>query len=92
MVIPGLWFYVISLIGIYFVSLGHRWKNQGAASKFLSFLGRYSFEIVEIHFAVFKFVDYAYAKFWLRSVPENLAGFRPDSPMNSGHCTLSPEH
>mgnify|MGYP000184654735 CR=1 FL=1 len=50
-------------------------EKSGAASKFLSFLGRYSFEIMAIHFAVFKFVDYAYAKFWLRSVPENLAGF-----------------
>ena len=76
MVIPGLWFYVISLIGIYFcLSLGTLMEKSGAASKFLSFLGRYSFEIMAIHFAVFKFVDYAYAKFWLRSVPENLAGF-----------------
>lgn len=76
MVIPGLWFYVISLIGIYFcLSLGTLMEKSGAASKFLSFLGRYSFEIMAIHFAVFKFADYAYAKFWLRSVPENLAGF-----------------
>lgn len=76
MVIPGAWFYVISLIGIYFcLCLGALAEKLGAASGFLAFLGRYSFEIMAIHFAVFKFVDYAYAKFWLKSVPENLAGF-----------------
>lgn len=74
--IPGAWFYLISLIGIYFcLALAALIEKSKAASRLISLLGRCSFEIMALHFAVFKLVDYAYAKFWLQSVPENLNSF-----------------
>lgn len=74
--IPGLWFYVISLIGIYFIlSLAVIAEKLRPLSALLSFLGRYSFEIMALHFAVFKLIDLAYARFWLKAVPENLPAF-----------------
>ncbi|MEG2427734.1 MAG: acyltransferase family protein [Clostridium sp.] len=74
MSIPGLWFYVISLIGIYFIlSLTVIMEKIPPVSRLLCFLGRYSFEIMAIHFAVFKLIDLVYAKFWLHAIPENLA-------------------
>lgn len=76
MTIPGLWFYVISLIGIYFIlALAVLAEKLKPVSSLLSFLGRYSFEIMAIHFAVFKLIDLAYAKLWLNDIPENLPAF-----------------
>lgn len=76
MIIPGIWFYAISLIGIYFcLCLGTLIEKSGRLSMFLAFLGRYSFEIMALHFAVFKLVDYLYATLWLRAVPDSLSGF-----------------
>lgn len=74
--IPGLWFYVISLIGIYFIlSLAVIMERLHPVSALLAFLGRYSFEIMALHFAVFKLIDLAYARLWLKTVPENLSAF-----------------
>lgn len=74
--IPGLWFYIISIIGIYFVlSLSALAEKLRALAGLLSFLGRYSFEIMALHFAVFKIIDLLYAKLWLKAIPENLPAF-----------------
>lgn len=74
--IPGLWFYLISLIGIYFtLALGVIAEKFCWISRFLSFLGKYSFEIMAIHFAIFKLTDLLYSKLWLKTVPDNLAAF-----------------
>lgn len=72
--IPGMWFFPISVIGIYFVlSLAALAEKLKGAAKLLSFLGRYSFEIMALHFAVFKIIDLLYARLWLKSIPPNLA-------------------
>lgn len=74
--IPGLWFYVISVIGIYFVlSLASVAERLKPLSALLTFLGQYSFEIMALHFAVFKLVDLFYARFILQTIPENLPAF-----------------
>lgn len=74
--IPGLWFFLISLVGIYFIlSLAALAEKLKAAAGLLGFLGRYSFEIMALHFAVFKMIDLLYAKLWLKAVPEKLPAF-----------------
>lgn len=79
--IPGAWFYVVSLIGIYFaLSLAAIMEKLKPVSRLLSFLGSHSFEIMAIHFAVFKITDYVYAKYWLRTVPDNLSAFPASFP------------
>lgn len=76
MSIPGLWFFVISLIGIYFVlSLAVLIEKLPRLCRFLSFLGRYSFDIMAVHFAIFKLIDLAYVRLVLKAVPDNLAAF-----------------
>ena len=74
--IPGLWFYVVSLIGIYFsLSLAALMERVKFLSRLLSFLGSHSFDIMAIHFAVFKVADYIYANYFLKAVPDNLSAF-----------------
>lgn len=76
MSVPGLWFYVVSLIGIYFVlSLACLMERLTPFSRVLAFLGRQSFDIMAVHFTVFKLLDYGYARFVLGSMPENLSAF-----------------
>lgn len=76
MSIPGLWVFPISLIGIYFVfSLAAMLEVFCPVSRAISFLGRYSFDIMAIHFAIFKLIDYSYAKWILKAVPDNLPAF-----------------
>ena len=76
MSVPGLWFYVVSVIGIYFVlSLACLMERLAPVSKVLAFLGRQSFDIMAVHFTVFKLLDYGYAAFVLGTVPENLSSF-----------------
>ena len=76
MSVPGLWFYVVSVIGIYFVlSLACLMERLVPVSKVLAFLGRQSFDIMAVHFTVFKLLDYGYAAFVLGTVPENLSSF-----------------
>lgn len=76
MSVPGLWFYVVSVIGIYFVlSLACLIERLAPVSKVLAFLGRQSFDIMAVHFTVFKLLDYGYAAFVLGTVPENLSSF-----------------
>lgn len=76
MSLPGIWFYPISLIGIYFVlSLASLAEKVPPLSAVLSFLGKHSFDIMALHFALFKLIDLAYAKFGLRSIPDNLWAF-----------------
>ncbi len=77
MSIPGVLYYPISLLGIYLVlSLASLAERIPALSKGLAFLGRHSFDIMALHFLVFKAIDLAYAR--LSAVPvsaETLAGF-----------------
>lgn len=72
--IPGLWFYPISLLGIYFVlSLAAMAEKLPFLSGLLTFLGRHSFDIMALHFTVFKLIDYVYARYLLQEIPDNLA-------------------
>ena len=76
MSIPGLLFFPISLLGIYFVlSLADLVEKWRFLSRPLTFLGRASFDIMALHFTVFKLMDYAYARFFLRELPETLSSF-----------------
>lgn len=76
MSIPGILFYPISLLGIYFVlSLSSLTERIGLLSRFLAFLGRHSFDIMAIHFTLFKLIDLFYARVILGTVPENMAEF-----------------
>lgn len=80
--IPGLWFFVISAIGIYFsLALAAVFEKFGPAAALLSFLGRHSFDIMALHFAVFKIIDLLYARLVLKAVPENL----PSLPISFTH-------
>ena len=38
-------------------------------------MGRCSFDIMALHFTVFKLMDYAYARFFLPELPETLSSF-----------------
>lgn len=74
--VPGLWFYAVSLLGIYFIlSLACLMERLIPAAGALAFLGRQSFDIMAIHFTVFKLLDYGYARFVLQSTPEHLSAF-----------------
>lgn len=76
MYVPGLWFYVVSLIGIYFVlSLACLLERIAPLAKLLAFLGRQSFDIMAIHFTLFKLLDYCYARWILGFLPEHLSAF-----------------
>ncbi len=76
MSIPGLLFFPISLLGIYFVlSLADLVEKWRFLSRPLTFLGRCSFDIMALHFTVFKLMDYAYARFFLPELPEALSSF-----------------
>ena len=58
--IPGVLFYPISIIGIYFVlSLSDLSERIRPLAKILAFLGRHSFDIMAIHFTLFKLIDFA---------------------------------
>lgn len=74
--IPGVLFYPISIIGIYFVlSLSDLSERIRPLAKVLAFLGRHSFDIMAIHFTLFKLIDFAYARFILKEIPETLSNF-----------------
>lgn len=75
--IPGFFYFPISLLGIYLVlSLAALAERIPVLSKGLAFLGNHSFDIMALHFLVFKFIDLAYARFAAASVTaENLSGF-----------------
>lgn len=74
--IPGVFFYPISIIGIYFVlSLSDLSERIRPLAKVLAFLGRHSFDIMAIHFTLFKLIDFAYARFILKEIPETLSNF-----------------
>ena len=66
----------ISIIGIYFVlSLSDLSERIRPLAKVLAFLGRHSFDIMAIHFTLFKLIDFAYARFILKEIPETLSNF-----------------
>ncbi len=74
--IPGIFYYPLSLIGIYMVlSLSVLAEKLPPLSRGLAFLGRHSFDIMALHFLVFKFTDLVYARFAASATAENLAGF-----------------
>ncbi len=74
--IPGILYYPIALLGIYFVlSLSAVTEKAAPAAKGLAFIGRHSFDIMALHFTVFKLIDLAYARLIGGAAPEQLAGF-----------------
>lgn len=74
--IPGILFYPVSVIGIYFVlSLSDLSERINILAKIIAFLGRHSFDIMAVHFTVFKLLDFAYARFILKNIPETLSSF-----------------
>lgn len=74
--IPGIWFYPVSLIGIYFVlSLARLAERLRPLARLFTFFGRQSFDIMALHFALFKLLDYGYARFVLQAAPDNLSAF-----------------
>ena len=76
MSVPGLWFYAVSALGIYFVlSLARLAEALTPAAKLLAFLGRQSFDIMAVHFLVFKLLDYGYASLVLKELPDTLSSF-----------------
>ncbi len=76
MSIPGFLYYPISLLGIYFVlSLASVTERFFPLAKLLAFLGRHSFDIMAVHFTLFKLLDYGYARFILNAYPDNLSSF-----------------
>ena len=77
MSIPGVRYYPVSLLGIYLVlSLSAIAERIPCLSRGLAFLGRYSFDIMALHFLVFKLTDLVYARFAaVSATAENLAGF-----------------
>ena len=63
MSVPGFLYYPISLLGIYFVlSLSALSERIGLLAKGLSFLGRHSFDIMAVHFTLFKLMDWLYVR------------------------------
>lgn len=78
-VVYGFWFYPISLLGIWHVLClaGIIDRNQilKPLSKLLAILGTHSFDIMALHFTIFKLVDFAYARYILHQGPEGLSGF-----------------
>lgn len=79
MSIPGILYYPISFLGIYFaLSLSAFTERLKPLARFMAFLGRHSFDIMAIHFALFKFIDYGYARLILKQIPENIS----DAPVS----------
>lgn len=76
MSIPGLWFYPISLLGIYFIlALAGLMEKLRPLSRLMVFLGRHSFDIMALHFTLFKLIDYVYARLFLEEIPESISQF-----------------
>ena len=75
--IPGIRYYPVSLLGIYLVlSLAAMAEKVPVCSRILAFLGRHSFDIMALHFLVFKLIDLVYARLIAAAVTaENLSGF-----------------
>lgn len=89
MCIPGFLFYPVSLIGIYFVlSLSDVTERIKPLAAVLAFLGRHSFDIMAIHFTIFKLIDLTYARFILKSVPETLSSFPVAFRYEMGPCYI----
>lgn len=61
--IPGALYYPIALLGIYFVlSISVLSLRVPYLSSLLAFFGRHSFDIMALHFLVFKLIDLAYVR------------------------------
>ena len=74
--IPGLLYYPVTLLGIYHaLCLGALIEKCRPAARTLAVIGRHSFDIMAIHFTVFKLLDYAYFRLVPGAAPENLAAF-----------------
>lgn len=74
--IPGLLYYPVTLLGIYHaLCLGNLIEKCRPAARTLAVIGRHSFDIMAIHFTVFKLLDYAYFRLVPGAVPENLSAF-----------------
>ncbi len=60
--ISGYKFYVISIVGIYCcLYLAKMLLNTKLLKKYFILIGKFSFEIMALHFLVFKLIDYVYA-------------------------------
>ena len=62
-IISPVLFYPVTFCGIYMVCYGAKWIEKWApASRFFCFIGRYSFDIMALHFLAFKLVDGVYGR------------------------------
>lgn len=81
MAVPGLFYYPIALLGIYFtLSLAASIERfLPILSRPLAFLGKHSFDIMALHFTVFKLMDFVYARLYPAGMEapgfESLAAF-----------------
>ena len=83
--IPGLLFYPISLLGIFHtICLASLAARCRFIKRFFAFLGRNSFDIMALHFTVFKLLDVAFAKFILQGTPDELSYFPAGFPSKLG--------
>lgn len=76
MSIPGLIFYPISFLGIYFtLSFTRLLQRVRPLAMLLAFFGRHTFDIMALHFLIFKLGDWIYAYVFLHEMPPNLSSF-----------------
>lgn len=76
MSIPGFYYYPISLIGICFVlTLSGLVEKITLLNRIFAFFGKYSFDIMALHFLLFKLMDWVYASRILKSLPDEIYSF-----------------
>lgn len=76
----GIYFYVISAAGIYLCCYVAKYLQKlPKTGNIMALLGKYSFDIMALHFLVFKVCDYIYAQV-IREPAENQGGFPHSYP------------
>lgn len=77
---PGINFYILSAAGIYLCCFAAKWLNHlKRIGKMVALLGKYSFDIMALHFLVFKVIDRIYALMIMEPV-ENQGAFPHSYP------------
>ena len=62
-IISPVWFYLISIVGIYFcLSLAKMFNKMNFVGKSMSYIGKNSFHIMALHFLTIKIIDIIYSK------------------------------
>ncbi|MGO4972895.1 acyltransferase family protein [[Clostridium] aminophilum] len=96
--IPGVLYYLFSLVGAYHVlSLAdflEKHRLLRPLSNMMATFGKYSFDIMALHFAVFKMIDLLYCRLILHASPDGLSslpvGFRFLTPVYIAAGVLIP--